>query len=107
VVGRRPILLQVDLYEAFFAGVVKAPVSAEIWLSRAPYNCKFFAWLDLKNRCWMEDRLGRRGLPCPAACPLCDQEPATLQYLLLGSVVAREIWTWALRRWDMMDWLPD
>jgi hypothetical protein len=57
-------------YEAFFAGAVKAPVSAEIWRSRAPCNCKFFAWLDSKNRCWMEDRHDRWGLPCP----LCDQE---------------------------------
>lgn len=43
-----------------------------------------------KNRCWMADRLGRRGLPCPAACPLCGQEPETLQHLLFGCLVARE-----------------
>ena len=57
-------------YRAFFAGTTVAPVSAEIWRSRAPYSCKFFAWLVSKNRCWTADRLRRRGLPSPAACPL-------------------------------------
>ncbi|KAK1698341.1 hypothetical protein QYE76_015038 [Lolium multiflorum] len=36
-------------YEAFFAGMVKAPAMEEIWCSRAPYNGKF--WLAAKNRC--------------------------------------------------------
>jgi hypothetical protein len=71
-------------YEAFFAGAVKAPVVEEIWHSRAPYSCKFFVWLATKNRCWTADLLGRRGLSCPVACPLCDQEPEMLQHLLLG-----------------------
>jgi hypothetical protein len=62
-------------YEAFFVGAVKAPIVEDIWRSRAPYSCKFFAWLAAKNRCWKADRLGRGGLPCSAACPLCDEEP--------------------------------
>ncbi|KAK1661991.1 hypothetical protein QYE76_050150 [Lolium multiflorum] len=86
-------------YGAFFAGQVRAPISDEIWLSRAPYSCKFFAWLAAKNRCWTADRLQRRGLPRPPACPLCDQEPESLQHLLLGCVVSREVWFWALRCW--------
>jgi hypothetical protein len=93
-------------YEAFFGGTIRARVVDEIWRSRAPYSCKFFAWLVSKNRCWTADRLLRRGLPAPAACPLCDQEPETLQHLLLGCVVAREVWTWVLRQWDKTDWLP-
>jgi hypothetical protein len=48
--------------------------------------------------------LGHWGLSCPASY---DQEPEKLQYQLLGCVVAREIWTWALRRWGSLDWLPD
>lgn len=93
-------------YGAFFAGQVRAPISDEIWLSRAPYSCKFFAWLAAKNRCWTADRLQRRGLPRPTACPLCDQEPESLQHLLLGCVVSREVWFWALRCWGKEDWLP-
>jgi hypothetical protein len=93
-------------YAAFFAGTTVAPVASEIWRSRAPYNCKFFAWLVSRNRCWTADRLQRRGLPQPAACPLCDQEQETLQHLLLGCVVAREVWAWALTRWNILEWMP-
>lgn len=37
------------------------------------------------------DNLQHRGLH-PPRCPLCDQQPKTLQHLLLGCVVAREVW---------------
>jgi hypothetical protein len=29
-----------------------------------------------------------------------------IQHLLLGCVVAREVWAWALNQWDRIDWLP-
>jgi hypothetical protein len=93
-------------YRAFFAGRVGAPTASQIWRSRAPYSCKFFAWLISRNICWTADRLQRRGLPAPASCPLCNQEPETIQHLLLGCVVAREVWTWALSRWGKLGWLP-
>jgi hypothetical protein len=93
-------------YSAFFAGTVVAPISSEIWRSRAPYSCKFFAWLVSRNRCWTADRLQRRGLPRPAACPLCDQDQETLQHLLLGCVVSREVWAWVLARWGKLEWMP-
>jgi hypothetical protein len=93
-------------YDAFFAGRTRAPASEQIWKSRAPYGYKFFAWLASKNRCWMADRLERWGLPHPPACSLCDQEPETLQHLLLGCVVARQVWAWVLQFWGKQDWLP-
>ncbi|KAK1698988.1 hypothetical protein QYE76_015685 [Lolium multiflorum] len=93
-------------YGAFFAGTTVAPVASQIWRSRGPYSCKFFAWLASRNRCWTVDRLQRRGLPHPVACPLCDQESESIQHLLLGCVVAREVWAWALARWGKMEWLP-
>jgi Ser/Thr protein kinase RdoA (MazF antagonist) len=52
------------------------------------------------------DRLRQYGLQHLASCPLCDQEPETLRHLLLGRVVAREVWPWALRRWVKPDWVP-
>jgi hypothetical protein len=55
----------------------------------------------------MEDKLQCRGIPHLVACPLCDHEPETLQHLLLGSVVAQEVWDWALRRRGKLDWLPN
>jgi hypothetical protein len=94
-------------YKAFFVGRCQATAAAQVWRSRAPYGCRFFAWLVSKDRCWTADRLERRGLPHPAACPLCDQEPETLQHLLLGCVVAREVWASALNHWDRLQWLPE
>jgi hypothetical protein len=76
-------------YDAFFVGMTKAPTQDKIWRSRAPYGCKFFAWLVSRNRCWTADRLQCQGLQHPPACPLCDQDPQTLRHLLLGCVVAR------------------
>jgi hypothetical protein len=92
-------------YGAFFGGRARATSSSQIWRSRAPYGCKFFAWIVSRGRCWTADRLARRRLPHPAACPLCDQAPKTLQHLLLGCVVAQEIWVWTLSLWDRLPWL--
>jgi hypothetical protein len=93
-------------YGAFFGGRTRATASSQIWRSRAPYGCKFFAWIVSRDQCWTADRLERRMLPHPAACPLCNQAPETLQHLLLGCVVAQEIWVWALNLWERMPWLP-
>ena len=57
---------------AFYAGRELAPAAKMIWNSRAPMNCRLFAWLASRNRCWTADRLAKRGLPHPTACPLCD-----------------------------------
>jgi hypothetical protein len=82
-------------YRGFFAGRTRASTAAQICLSRAPYGCRFFAWIVSRDRCWTAHHLKRRGVPRPAACPLCDQEPE-LHHLLLGCVVARKVWAWAL-----------
>ena len=71
----------------------------------------------LRDRCWTADRLDRCGLPRPTACPICDQHYETIDHLLLGCVLAREICTVVFRHWDLescilnkderlADWLP-
>jgi hypothetical protein len=69
-------------------------------------NLLALVWLVSRNRCWTADRLQRRDLPASASCPLCSQKPETIQHLLLGCVVAREVWTWALSRGVKLGWLP-
>jgi hypothetical protein len=59
-------------YKAFFAGRARATLACVIWRLRAPYGCKFFVWIVSRDWCWTTYRLERRGLPRPAACPLCD-----------------------------------
>lgn len=78
-------------YAAFFVGTIKFAPWKRIWKSWAPLRCKFFIWLAFINHCWTSDRLAKRGLPHPDACPFCDQEK-TMQHLLVGCVFSRQIW---------------
>ena len=63
-----------------------------IWKSWAPPKVKFFLWLANQDRCWMADRLVRRGLQHPPRCPLCDQAPETIRHLLLECPFSRQAW---------------
>jgi hypothetical protein len=49
-------------------------------------------WLVAHNRCWIADRLARRGLTHPERCPMCDQAPETINHILVGCTFAREFW---------------
>jgi hypothetical protein len=52
------------------------------------------------------DRLERRRLPHPSACPFCDQAQESITHLLLDCVLARTVWVACLRWWDREDRLP-
>ena len=93
-------------YAAKFWGREVAPMAELTWTSRAPSNCKFFAWLALRDRCWTSDRLARRGLPHQDACPLCDQEEETINHVLLTCVFARAIWVVVCEALGKWDWTP-
>ena len=43
------------------------------------------------NRIWTADRLARKGLSHPAACPLYDQVEETADHLLVASVFSRQV----------------
>ena len=58
----------------------------------------------LTNRCWTSNRLQRRQLPHPSACPFCDQAPETLDHLLLRCVLARQVWAKIMNTWVRPDW---
>jgi hypothetical protein len=94
-------------YRAFFAGSIEMAGALQVWRSRAPAKCKFFLWLAVRNRCWTADRLSRRGLPHPAACPFCDQVGETIDHLLVGCVFARIVWSRCLGWWGRPDRAPD
>jgi len=40
----------------------------------------------------MADRLAKRGLPHPEACPLCGQAEETIHHILVGCVFTGQIW---------------
>jgi hypothetical protein len=49
-------------YVALFLGRVDILGARQIWKTKMPGKCKFFAWLVLHGRCWTFDRLHHHGL---------------------------------------------
>ena len=76
-------------YRAFFFGRVAAPGAKELWSSRAPLVFKLHMWFVLRDRLWTADRLSRRGMQHPPVCPLCCQEPETVNHLTLQCPFSR------------------
>jgi hypothetical protein len=93
-------------YDAFFAGSITFAPWRRVWKAWAPSNCKVFIWLAIKNRVWTTDRLAKRGLPHPIACPLCDQSDETIQHILISCVFAREVWTSILSKFGLLPIAP-
>lgn len=79
-------------YRRFFVGGTTFEPHSRIWKSWAALKVMFFVWLAAWNRCWMADRLQRRGLQHPTACPLCDQSDENINHILVGCVFVREAW---------------
>lgn len=85
-------------YAAKFWSREVVPTAEFTWKSKAPLQCRFFAWLALKNRCWTSDHQD--------ACPFCEQEEETINHILLDCVFAREVWTVVCRAMGKQDWIP-
>jgi len=86
-------------YGAMFLGSSPVRGAAQLWKTAAPPRVRFFYWLALQDRCWTGERRHRHGLQPTDACITCDQEPETIDHILLGCAYSREVWaTW-------MDWL--
>jgi len=79
-------------YEAFSIGSIQFNSWEKIWKSWAPSKCRFFLWTVVHKKCWTADRLARKGLNHPAACPLCDQAGETIDHLLVSCVFSRQVW---------------
>jgi len=55
---------------------------------------------------WTADKLAKRGLPHPAARPLCDQAEETIQHILGSCVFARQVWTLILHELGLSAIVP-
>ena len=80
-------------YDSMFIGSIRFLPWKRIWKTWAPPKCKFFIWLAINGRCWIADRLAKRGLPHQAACPFCDQHMENISHVLVSCVFARKVWT--------------
>jgi hypothetical protein len=83
-------------YKASFIGSITFEPWKRLWKTWAPPKCKFFLWLAIRNKCWTVDRLQKRRLDHHEVCPLCDQEPETIQHLLCTCIFARQFWHYIL-----------
>lgn len=90
-------------YAAKFVGREVVPYAEFAWGSR---QCHFFAWLAMRDRCWILDQLQRRGLPHQDACPLRDQEDETINHILISCVFTRTVWTTVWSAPGKPEWTP-
>jgi hypothetical protein len=75
-----------------FVGQTTILGSKEVWKTKYPNKCCFFAWLVLLGRNWTSERLWRHEWRDDAVCTLCAQEVELIDHLLTGCMFSHEIW---------------
>jgi hypothetical protein len=85
-------------YQALFIGQYPILGAKEVWQTKAPAKCRFFVWQTLLGMHWTSEWLRRHGLRDDAACALYDQEPETIDHLLIHCSYSREVWFKVLSR---------
>jgi hypothetical protein len=93
-------------YMAMFQGAIPFQPANRVWRTWAPSKCKFFIWQVEHNRCWIADKLARRGLDHPKQCPLCGQHLEIINHLLIVCVFTRQLWASLLQPVGMLQLLP-
>lgn len=86
-------------YDMFFCGSVKLAGANLLWKTWAPPRVKWFMTLALHRGTWTAERRKRHGLQDHDECALCDQDPESVEHLLLHCAMSKQIW------WNTLDWL--
>lgn len=79
-------------YNAMFLGSSASLGAKYIWKTSAPPRVKFFFWLVMHDPCWTGDRRFCHGLQKTNTCIMCDQEPETMDHILIGCCFSRIVW---------------
>ncbi|KAM0828821.1 hypothetical protein ACQ4PT_067280 [Festuca glaucescens] len=97
-----------ETYMALCQGSIRSATVSCTWKPWAPLKCKFFIWLAFQYRVWTSDRRVRQGLQDEMVpCYVCLHEEDTLDHILLGCVVAREVWFRVFRLVGVQMEVPD
>ena len=76
-------------HKMLHAGSVSFPGSSLIWRTWAPMKVKIFLWLAFRRRHWTADRRIRHNQEANEMCLLCDQEPETIDHIILFFVLSQ------------------
>jgi len=79
-------------YQALHLGSHPIPGCVRIWEVWAPLKVKLFLWLAVRRRQWTADRRRKHGLDAHDTCFLCDQEPKTIDHIIVECSFARQLW---------------
>jgi hypothetical protein len=79
-------------YGAMFLGCSMPLGAKQTWRIAASPRVRFFFWLVMHGCCWTADRRFRHGLQTSNTCIICDQEVETIDHILLGCYLCREVW---------------
>jgi hypothetical protein len=97
-----------DTYIALCQGNIRSATASCTWKAWAPLKCRLFIWLALQYRVWTSDRRVRHGLQeAMVPCYVCLQEEDTLDHIIMGCVVAREVWFRCFRCAGVQVDIPD
>jgi hypothetical protein len=83
-------------YEALHQGSHPPPGCSMIWESWAPLKIKLFLWLALRRWHWTADRRRRHGLEAHDNCYLCDQQPESIDHIIVDCSYSKQAW-WCIR----------
>jgi hypothetical protein len=89
--SKRRLLCKIT-YALFFLGRTHMAGAKQLWAAKAPLKHKMHLWLAMRDRLWTSDRLARRRLQHSPVCPLCYQEPETIEHLTIQCSYSREVW---------------
>jgi hypothetical protein len=79
-------------YLALHQGSHSIPGCVLVWEIWALTWVKIFLWLALRRRHWTADRRCRHDLDAHDTCHLCDQEPETMDHIIVACSITRQIW---------------
>jgi len=83
-------------YRALHQASHPKPGRGLIWESWASLRIKLLLWLALRRRHWTTDRQRRHGLETHDNCFLYDQEPESIDHIIVDCSYSKQVW-WCIR----------